>query len=96
VREESDGRFGFKFDPRWFGLPPGPPLDPSKIACPVLLIRGGESGLLTAGGAEELVAALPEGRWIEIPGAGHNVHLERPDAVQDALGRFIAALDRAR
>jgi pimeloyl-ACP methyl ester carboxylesterase len=89
VREEPDGRFGFKFDPRWFGLPPGPPLEAAKIACPVLLIRGQESRLLSAEGARELVAELPSARWIEIAGAGHNVHLERPAAVLEAMSGFL-------
>jgi pimeloyl-ACP methyl ester carboxylesterase len=90
IREEPDGRFGFKFDPRWFGLPPGPPLEASSIACPVLLIRGEVSGLLTAAGAAGLVAELPSARSIEIAGAGHNVHLERPDAVLEAIHGFLA------
>jgi pimeloyl-ACP methyl ester carboxylesterase len=89
IREEPDGRFGFKFDPRWFGLPPGPPLEAAKIACPVLLIRGQESGLLTAEGAAGLVAELPSARWIEIAGAGHNVHLERPAEVLEVVNGFL-------
>jgi pimeloyl-ACP methyl ester carboxylesterase len=89
IREEPDGRFGFKFDPRWFGLPPGPPLEASRIACPVLLIRGAESGLLSAEGAAGLVGELPSARCIEIAGAGHNVHLERPEAVLEAVQGFL-------
>jgi len=91
IREEPDGRFGFKFDPRWFGLPPGPPLEAAKVGCPVLLIRGRESGLLTREGAAALAAELPSARWIEVAGAGHNVHLERPEAVLEAVGAFLDA-----
>jgi pimeloyl-ACP methyl ester carboxylesterase len=90
IREEPDGRFGFKFDARWFGLPPGPPLDPAKVACPVLLIRGGQSALLSAEGAAELAAELPHARWVEIPDAGHNVHLERPGPVLAAIRSLLA------
>jgi pimeloyl-ACP methyl ester carboxylesterase len=92
VQLEPDGRFGFKFDARWFGLParPRPPLE--RIACPVLIVRGAESGLLTREGAERLVSEIPGASLVEIPGAGHNVHLERPGAVLDALTAFLSGI----
>ena len=93
VRREPDGRFGFKFDPRWFSLPPDPPLDLGRVACPTLVVRGAESSLLTAQGAEALVAELPGARLVEIEGAGHNVHLERPTEVLTAMERFLANAD---
>jgi pimeloyl-ACP methyl ester carboxylesterase len=90
VREEPDGRFGFKFDPRWFSLParPAPPLE--QITCPTLIVRGGASSLLSAEGAAELASEIPGARLIEIAGAGHNVHLERPTEVLDAMRGFLA------
>jgi pimeloyl-ACP methyl ester carboxylesterase len=90
VRREADDRYGFKFDPRWFGMPPGPPIPLEEVACPTLVLRGEQSDLLTAGGLEELVDALPDGRGVSIGGAGHNVHLERPEQVLDALETFLA------
>lgn len=91
VREEPDGRFGFKFDPRWFSLPRGPAPDLTRVACPVLVIRGADSPLLTAAGMEELVSRLPRAKTLEIAGAGHNVHLERPAEVLESIGRFLDA-----
>ncbi len=93
VRRDPDGRFGFKFDPRWFALPPEPPLDLGRVACPTLVVRGAESSLLTAQGAEALVAEVSGARLVEIEGAGHNVHLERPTEVLNALERFLANAD---
>jgi pimeloyl-ACP methyl ester carboxylesterase len=90
IRQEPDGRFGFKFDPRWFGLPPGPPLALDKISCPALVVRGALSPLLSEEGLAEMVAALPRGRGVEIPGAGHNVHLECPEAVLAALLELLS------
>jgi len=85
IRREDDGRFAFKFDPRWFGLPApeGPQL--SDIRCPCLVVRGADSTLLPSAGARELVEQLPHAQLAEIPGGSHNVHLEEPAAVLEAI-----------
>lgn len=90
VREESDGRFGFRFDPRWFGLPPAPSEPREAIRCPVLVVRGGESSILTAEGARGLASVLPSARLLEIAGAGHNAHLEQPGEFLRATLAFLA------
>ncbi len=93
VRAEPDGRFGFKFDPRWFSVParPLPPLE--DLLAPILLIRGSESPLLTPEGAEALTARIPKAELRVIEGSGHHVHLDRPKevlrAVQDFLGSVL-------
>jgi len=89
VREEDDGRFGFKFDSRWFGLGRGTPPSYERIACPVLLIRGSNSTLLTPAGARELVNEIPDARLVEVPEAGHNVHIERPSEVLEEAKAFL-------
>lgn len=94
VRDE-DGRFGFKFDPRWFSVPVRPPADASRVRCPTLVVRGSESEILSAQGAAELVAELPEASLIEIPGAGHHVLLDRPDALLTALVEWLARLQQS-
>ena len=90
VVELPDGRFAYKFDPAWFGLPPAPHAPLSDVACPTLVIRGGDSSLLTREGAEQACDALPRGRLIEIAGAGHNVHLENPGDVAEAIRAHLA------
>ncbi|MGH0033223.1 MAG: alpha/beta fold hydrolase [Myxococcota bacterium] len=95
IRREPDGRYGYSFDPRWFRLPAKPPEPKSRIACPVLVVRGGDSGLLTHEGAALLAREIPDGRVLEIPGTGHNVHLERPDRVAEALAAQLGAGARA-
>lgn len=89
VREEPNGRFGYKFDPAWFGLPSRPRPDLESVRCRTLLIRGSESALLTADAARAFVAELPAADWIEIPGAGHHVLVDRPDALQAILVAFL-------
>jgi len=90
--EEADGRYGYNFDPRWFGLPSRPRPDFADISCPALLIRGEESTLLPREAAEESVRALPQGKLVEIAGAGHHVHLDRPGPTIDALREFLGPL----
>jgi pimeloyl-ACP methyl ester carboxylesterase len=91
IRELPDGRFVYKFDPRWFGLPATPHERLDDVRCPTLVIRGANSTLLTREGAESVVAKLPSARLIEISGAGHNVHLERPTEVIVAIAEHLAA-----
>ena len=92
VREEEDGRFGFKFDPVWFGLPAKPAPDLGRIACPVLLLRGEESPMLTAEGAEEMIGELRDGRVEAVASAGHHVHLDQPQAFLDVVRPFLLSL----
>lgn len=92
VREEPDGRFGFKFDPRWFALPPRPLSDLGQIRCPVLILRGSESPMLTAEGAHTLVSELPDVHRVVIEGAGHHVHLDQPEAFLEAAVPFLAGV----
>ena len=88
VREEPDGRFGYKFDGAWFGLPSRPRPDPGEVSCPTLLIRGCESHLLSASAGRKLVEALPQGQFIEIPEAGHHVLIDQPDELLRQIARF--------
>ena len=93
LREEADGRYGFAFDPRWFTVPSRPPPEPSAVRCPVLILRGSESELLTSEGAQALQEELPEGRLVEIEGAGHQTHIEKPEAVLKALRDFLSEIE---
>jgi pimeloyl-ACP methyl ester carboxylesterase len=89
VSREDDGRFGFKFDPRWFSLPRAKFVPLSNVQCRVLIVRGEQSSILTHEGAEAVSSELPAAQLIEIAGAGHNVHLECPDEVLEAILDFL-------
>lgn len=91
VVEEPDGRFGFKFDPRWFALPPRPRPDLERIGCPVLVLRGSESQLLTPEGADALAREFRDARLLAIEGAGHHIHLDQPDEFLAAVVPFLAS-----
>ena len=90
VRQESDGRFGYKFDPAWFGLPSRPRPDPADVTCPALLVRGGGSLLLSPDAAEELVRDLPRGELAVVPEAGHHVAVDQPERLLEAIATFVA------
>ena len=93
VRSEADGRFGYKFDPKWFTLPARPRPDLADVLCPTLLIRGGDSPLLSVEAADEFVSQLPKGQLIEISDAGHHVLIDQPDSLFEALEGFLKSCD---
>jgi pimeloyl-ACP methyl ester carboxylesterase len=90
VRELADGRFSFKFDPRWFAVAsrPLPPL--SRVTCPTLIVRGSESTLLTDEGAQAYAREIAGAELLVVPAAGHHVHLDQPEAVRKATLAFLA------
>jgi pimeloyl-ACP methyl ester carboxylesterase len=89
VCEQPDGRFGFKFDPRWFGVPSRPAPDLGQIACPTLFVRGGESPMLSEEGAQALLDDTPGARLVSIDGAGHHVQLDQPERFTRAATAFL-------
>ena len=62
-----------------------------RIACQTLIVRG-EHGELGEATAAALVARLPAAEVVTGPGAGHEVHLDRPRAWRAALEPFLAAV----
>ncbi|WP_316207226.1 MULTISPECIES: alpha/beta hydrolase [unclassified Bradyrhizobium] len=92
TRIDADGTMGWAQDPVRSG-DYGHYLDKlqelselaSSFECPVLVVRGGESGVLT----DEKVAAFAQrcasGSWMTIPGAGHNIQEDQPLALATEL-----------
>jgi len=90
VRAEPDGRFGFKFDARWFGVPERDRPSLGGVRAPTLIVRGVASPLLTDAGAHELVRGIAGAKLVEIAGAGHHVQMERPEECAAAIAPFLA------
>lgn len=59
------------------------------VRCPALLVRGGESDLLTEESAEQLIERLGDARMVTIEGAGHSVAGDRPDEFVAAVSPFL-------
>jgi pimeloyl-ACP methyl ester carboxylesterase len=55
-----------------------------SIRCPALVLRG-EHGHVDASTVERMCVENANATAVTIPGAGHDVHLDRPEAVADAI-----------
>lgn len=80
LQREADGLWRLRFDPRVVGGGPVPAavdMGPlwQAVPCPVLILRGAQSRLLSRATCDRMVRGHPQARWIEVPGAGHAPHL---------------------
>lgn len=95
----DDGRYVSRFHWRRFQADDGPqhplaefPDDVAKIPVPTLVLRGGESTILSREDHASFIERLPEGRGVEIEGTTHSLHVERPAEVAEAIVAFAADL----
>ena len=63
-----------------------------SIAAPVLVIGFGEDVVTPAYLGREVADALPNGRYLQIPDAGHLGFFERPQAVNSAALQFFGSV----
>lgn len=101
VRREPDGQWRFKFDPA-IGRAPRPAPEAARAAsqawwaalealrCPVLLVRGAESDILSRETAAAMAARQPRLGRVDVPGVGHAPALTEPVVVA-ALDAFYLA-----
>jgi pimeloyl-ACP methyl ester carboxylesterase len=57
------------------------------VRCPLLLLRGTRSNVLSADVAERMVKSVADGRLVELD-AGHNVALDRPKELAEVVVAF--------
>ncbi|MGH3625729.1 MAG: alpha/beta fold hydrolase, partial [Sciscionella sp.] len=62
-----------------------------RVRCPVLVIEP-EHSAMPAGQLAELARRVPDGRHVVVPGAGHVVHYDQPEAYRRAVEDFLADL----
>jgi len=60
------------------------------IACPILLVRGGDSDVLSPEIAKRMLDENPNARLAEVAGAGHTVPGDQPAVFQALLAEFLA------
>ncbi|MFN0147217.1 MAG: alpha/beta fold hydrolase [Dehalococcoidia bacterium] len=94
VRLSDSGVYMWKLDPEVRKQPAvAPAVAPwdafRSIACPVLVIRGGTSDILSPEIARKMTEAVADCRLAEVPGVGHAPSLSEPEAVT-ALESFLA------
>jgi pimeloyl-ACP methyl ester carboxylesterase len=63
-----------------------------SIRVPTLVIAGVEDALTPASEAREFAAKIANSQYVEIADAGHMTTMENPQAVSDAMVKFVAAL----
>jgi pimeloyl-ACP methyl ester carboxylesterase len=98
LRPTADGKWTWKYDRRRFrqldmeahqaerqGLVEGL----ARVACPTLVVRGGDSDVFHDDDAERLAQMLPDGRRVTIPHAGHTVQGDNPKDLVAALRAFL-------
>jgi peroxiredoxin len=108
LRQRPDGRWIWHWDPRFRQRPQGSEdetrvslVAPERLeaaarslAMPVLLVRGRVSDLLSAAGAQEFLAMVPQAEFVDVEGAGHMVAGDRNDAFNSAIVDFLDRLER--
>lgn len=102
LRRLPDGKWTWKYDRRHFGrFDPGQGGEVRRrlagrlplITCPTLVVRGAESDVFLDEDAEKLTSALPDGRWVKVPGAGHSVQGDNPRQFVGELLTFFGAIE---
>jgi pimeloyl-ACP methyl ester carboxylesterase len=97
LRRAADGSLAWKYDRALRDMMRGggrrdlvnlwEPL--ARIACPTLVVRGAASDILSPEIAGRMLETLPDGRLVEVEGAGHTVPGDRPDAFARVVRAFL-------
>ncbi len=85
VKPQPGGGYTWKMDPAVRSNPRRPDPETSwklakNIPCPVLLVRGGISDLLSPETSQRMVREMQDCRFVEVPGVGHAPTLMEPEA----------------
>ena len=80
MAERAPGVWQYAFDRRAFLHPPPDPWPfLPRIECPLLVIRGGGSTVMTRESAERVAGTVRHGAVAELPGAFHHLIVDDPD-----------------
>ena len=63
----------------------------AQVRCPTLVAIGGQDRMTPPKAGLALAAAIPGAATTTIPGAGHMLMVETPDAVREALAGWMPA-----
>ena len=64
-----------------------------RIRCPVLAIQGEDDEYGTMEQMRRIDAKVGDVRLLELPNCRHSAHKDQPDAVIEAIARFVASVD---
>jgi pimeloyl-ACP methyl ester carboxylesterase len=105
LRQRDDGRWEWKHgygrhlraqgeqrEGRWQNVVAGLDDDARKLRCPVLVLRGAASDVLSQQGAEDVTALIPDARMAVIDNAGHLAAGDNPTSTVDRIASFLDEL----
>jgi pimeloyl-ACP methyl ester carboxylesterase len=93
TRQEPDGSWVALADPRTLAQEPFETYElAARVACPTLLLRGEQSHMLSRIQFLLVAGELRFGTFEEMPGVGHNLMVEDPDATSALIERFLEPL----
>jgi len=105
LRQRADGRWVWKhgFNRRlraegaeqgknWNHVIEGLDADAAALGCPVLVLRGSASDVLSNQGAEEVAALIPNARLAIVDKAGHLAAGDNPASTVNLIATFLAEL----
>ncbi|MBK5288966.1 MAG: alpha/beta hydrolase, partial [Acidimicrobiia bacterium] len=107
LRQRADGRWEWKHGYTrqlrgsdaptpgggWRQLVEGLSDDVAHFTCPVLVLRGSASDVLSAEGADEIVSLIPDARLATIHAAGHHAAGDNPESTVGLVRAFLADID---
>src|SRR5205823_6498055 len=100
LRQRPDGRWVWKHGmgrslrdaddlPDWRQILEGLADDASSLRCPVLVLRGAASDVLSNQGAEEVAAIIPDSRLRTVADAGHLAAGDNPESTVSLIRAFL-------
>ncbi|MBI5948401.1 MAG: alpha/beta hydrolase [Chloroflexi bacterium] len=107
LKQLDSGKWTWKFDRRFrepdSGLRIGSEVTNDEswqlfrsVTAPTLIVRGGESDVLTQETAERAAREMQRARLVVVPGAGHSVPGDNPDDFTAAVQSFLTDLEAGR
>jgi pimeloyl-ACP methyl ester carboxylesterase len=82
LRDGSAGRDDHTVEERWAAW--------RSLGGPLLLVRGGESDILTADLAARMLAENPSATEVVVEDSGHSITLDRPEGLVAVLTPWLA------
>ena len=79
-------------DGQWREVLAGLDTDAAGLHCPVLVLRGSASDVLSSAGAEEVAALIPDARLATVSNAGHLAAGDNPESTVGLVTAFLLEL----
>jgi len=107
LRQRADGRWVWKHGlarawraddveaddlPDWRGILEGLADDAAALSCPVLVLRGADSDVLSNQGAEEVAAVIGDSRLRTVANAGHLAAGDNPESTVGLVSAFLSEI----